>query len=412
MFNSIKLFKKNKFYWKGEVEPANLHKNSRSASWLELFIDLVFVASLGGIVHGLVDNFSIFGFVETIFYFLIIWSFWNSLTIYSHLFEQPGVVHRGIVFLNMFVFVLTLIPYSNDYSLYILDPKVPFSFALTIVISRFVMYLTWKNAYNKTYNKHFKEYLKARYQMYIVSIILVTIGLLSLTINTIIIQPLMFMSVANEFCFNLLYKKGKLNKNVQKYFNQEHLVERFGLFTMLIIGESILAIVSNIQAPVLTLENIVMLFLWLTIVFLLWWLYYEFSMKKRIDNLNYWRYAHVLVHFSFILIAIAINLSLHGTHYMYLKLIPISLILYFISLIVLRRTLNVKVSIESEAHLDETDLYKKMFISNIISILLLLAVLIIGPSLIITLISISIILIFNLVVYYYNFIKLMNDILW
>ncbi len=89
---------------------------------------------------------------------------------------------------------------------------------------------------------------------------------------------------------------------MRKCFHLEHLSERFGLFSMLIIGESIIAITQNMQSSQINPSQILLLTMLLLFIFLVWWLYYEIIMNKDIRNLSRWKIAHLCLHFSLLLI--------------------------------------------------------------------------------------------------------------
>lgn len=413
MNNFLKVFRYNKFYWKGHIEPANLHNEGRKASWLELFVDLVFVAALGVLVHGLVENYNYLGLFITFVYFTLIWSSWNSITMYSHLFEQRGIIHRIIMFINIVASALILLPYNNEYHEYLLDDKLAITFIVAVFLSRFLMYFTWNNAYQKTYNKYLKKYLKARKKSYFVSMIITLVAIFLRQIFPIFLPITMLLISGQEIFFAYLYKDGQINRKSAKFFNIDHLVERFGLFSMLIIGESILAVINNIQGTSITFTELLILFVFILFIFLIWFLYYEVIMNRAVANIPKWKIANLLLHFSFILIATGININLHDIGHGMDNSLIVALIFYYISLMLIKNTLDLKETLEEHENLDESKLYRSMVIGNVLTIIVLLLLLFLAPpSIILVMLIINLCLIINIILYYYFYIKMMTDIMW
>jgi len=75
---------------------------SRSIQWLELFYDLVYVATLIQIGNFLSDNVSIVGFGQFIVLMMVIWWAWTGETFYQNRYVSDDLLHRGIVFLQIF----------------------------------------------------------------------------------------------------------------------------------------------------------------------------------------------------------------------------------------------------------------------------------------------------------------------
>lgn len=410
----IKVFKQNSFYWKGAIEPANVHEKKRSASWLELFIDLVFVSSLGLLVHGMVINPSIFGLLTTIIYFLVIWNSWFSITMYSHLFEQRGILHKCVMFINLLAAVFILIPYTTDYTLYISEKELILLSLVALLGSRLIMFLTWNMAYKKNYNKFLKIYLKKLSKVYLISFLIVmisTIVVLFLKDINLFLQSFTLFIVLNEL--RVVYFQIE-NKNLDRFFIKEHIVERFGLFTMLIVGESILAVINNIHSITFSGTHLLIMFLYLLMIFLLWFLYYELSMNKSIKCIRKWMYSQLFVQYSFLMIAIATNISLEGNLKSVNFYFYFSIILYFISLLILRKTLDFKKTlVDKHLNINEVKVYNVLRLVQILSIILFFIIFIISfNSLSIVLALTDLILIFNIVTYYYYYIEMMNNILW
>ena len=85
--------------------PPNLDQNpeeERRANWLELFYDLVYIATviqLGTYLH---HHLSVVGALQYGFLFLIVWWSWSGTTYYGNRFVTDDALHRLLVFVQIF----------------------------------------------------------------------------------------------------------------------------------------------------------------------------------------------------------------------------------------------------------------------------------------------------------------------
>src|SRR5205085_9125988 len=75
---------------------------SRRASWLELFFDLIFVAAVSQVGVPLGQDYSIHGLVRYSLMFLLIWWAWFGHTMYATRFDADDVVHRLLTLVQIF----------------------------------------------------------------------------------------------------------------------------------------------------------------------------------------------------------------------------------------------------------------------------------------------------------------------
>jgi low temperature requirement protein LtrA len=81
-------------------------------------------------------------------------------------------------------------------------------------------------------------------------------------------------------------------------WHPEHITERYGLFTIIVLGESILSAslaVTSLTMAGLTIELLGILFGGLVIVFVMWWLYFERPVRERTTMREgfTWGYGHL-----------------------------------------------------------------------------------------------------------------------
>lgn len=277
----------------------------RKATWTELFYDLAFVASIAVLGHELAAHFDLKGIMTFLIVFTGLWWSWIGNTFYNDRFDTDDAVHRFMVYLQMVAIVLTAIflhdPFGANFVPFI------FSFALIRLLiiqvnatagyfnpsTRGVTY-TYAIGFTVALIPHFSALL---FQDEVLRMILVGLG--------IMISLIMPWLVSND-------------KMRSTPLNLHHLSERFGLFTILILGESIIATVnggSHIHAHPIQIAAVIAGAIFM--VFIFWWLYFEKldgSVFKS-GNLRYgqiWVYTHLLLMMGLVFLSIGIGRSIEG----------------------------------------------------------------------------------------------------
>ena len=81
------------------------HGPEKKASWLELFYDLIFVASIIQLGDGLSNTLAddpAGSMLRFGVHFAPLWFAWSSFTFYSNRFDVDDILHRVLVFGQMF----------------------------------------------------------------------------------------------------------------------------------------------------------------------------------------------------------------------------------------------------------------------------------------------------------------------
>lgn len=105
-------------------------------------------------------------------------------------------------------------------------------------------------------------------------------------------------------------------------WHPDHIAERYGLFTIIVLGESVLAMSLGIQTAVeageVTANVIKIIVGGLLVIFSLWWFYFDWSMRGLLTSLRkafIWGYGHLFVFASAVAVgaglAVEIDYELH-----------------------------------------------------------------------------------------------------
>ena len=97
----------------------------------------------------------------------------------------------------------------------------------------------------------------------------------------------------------------------QARLSTSHLPERFGLFTLIVIGETIVDLVGGMAKNAFSLHAMVIAILGLIIIFTIWWLYYDnkniMPTYKTFSLAFLWEYSHLLLMLGISVLGVCIH---------------------------------------------------------------------------------------------------------
>ena len=243
-----------------------LHYNSenRSATWLELFFDLVFVATIGFITHDLAhthdNHLSVKQLVGFPLQFIPIWWIWVSHTIYSNRFDTDSKNHR---LSTLFIMLLLVIMpaflgknLENNYNY--------------MVITYAVIHIIIAVLYFQSSEKHGEKSKPAK----AISRSFSLGALISLS-SLLIESELRYFIFYAGIVFELLYPILSKDKFTDIPLDLEHLVERAGLLIIILQGEAVISLVSSLQYVKWNPLNLSTAFSGFIMIGAIWWIYFN-----------------------------------------------------------------------------------------------------------------------------------------
>lgn len=259
----------------------------RHASWLELFYDLVFVAAVAQLAKILSDDYSWAGVLRFSALFVPVWWAWVGHTFYLTRFDTEDVGHRLLTFAQM----------TAASSLAVHVPAAlgatSVGFALSYAVVRFILVAEYLRA-----GRHIPEVrpLTGRYAAGFGA----AASLWAL--SALVPAPWRFWlwGVALAVDFLTPMTAGQLHVRFPPHLM--HLPERFGLFTIIVIGEAVVSVVLGIGTEGLSLGSGVTGIMGLLVAFALWWGYFEgargaavraLSARSHMRRYQLWLYSHI-----------------------------------------------------------------------------------------------------------------------
>jgi low temperature requirement protein LtrA len=238
----------------------------RQVSNLELFYDLVYVAVIGQAAHHLAEHVSVRGLAEFAVVFALIWIAWINGSLYLELHGREDGRTRSIVFVQMGILVLLAV-FTADAA----DASGR-GFALVYGTFQVVQTALWSTVWRQ--DRRDRPEFGAATGGYVVGmgVSAAVIGASALLPATPRLAVWAGLGVAWIVGIALAARSSRLGLGLTP---TDSLVERFGLFTIIVLGEVVLGVVAGLSAAERDATTIVtgMLALWLG--FGLWWIYFD-----------------------------------------------------------------------------------------------------------------------------------------
>src|SRR5215203_4060590 len=174
---------------------------------------------------------------------------------------------------------------------------------------------------------------------------------------------------------------GKLHSKVAPHIS--HLPERMGLFTLIVLGESIVGIVTGMTEQVWNVYSVIEASLGLCISFSLWWLYFDSSgrlpiqilrEKGRISLYLIWLYTHFPLVVAITAVGVGIRRLLSSEQHSVLDNSDLWLICGSVAISLISQSILHLISLDQENHYFTPR--KKFAISRIVSAIVIISILI------------------------------------
>jgi low temperature requirement protein LtrA len=233
----------------------------RHATWLELFLDLVFVVAIAELGTSFAHHVSVRGFLIYLGLFVpIVWA-WAGFTFYATRFDTDDLVYRVFTFLGMFgvAALATTVPAAFEGHAN--------GFALSYACIRIVIVLLYVRARrNVPEARRVADWFIALFSVAIV------LWFVSLTIAA----PWKYVWWAVALAHELASPPRAWRLLRAAPIHPSHIPERFGLLTIIVLGEAVIAVViGTVDVTWTVLSGTTGLAGFLAAVSL-WWIYFEY----------------------------------------------------------------------------------------------------------------------------------------
>jgi len=273
------------------MKPRDPEERHRAATPLELLYDLCFVVAIAQAAssfhHAISAGHGTEGLLGFFWSFFSIWWAWVSFAWFASAFDTDDALYRIKVFVQMIgVLVLAAgIPRIFEHQDFVL-------LTLGWTIMRLGLIAQWLRA-AFTSPKQRKTALR-----YVIAILVLQTCWLSL----LLLPPEKWMWGGIPLTLLEVLSPGWAERAGKSPWHPEHLAERYGLFTIIVIGESVLAATLAIQSAIdqnqISAQFFTIILGAPTILFAMWWLYFSRPAHTILTSNHaafLWGYGHVLI---------------------------------------------------------------------------------------------------------------------
>jgi low temperature requirement protein LtrA len=276
-------------------------QGERHATWLELFFDLVFVISIAEVVHTLEDYRSLADFLGTAGLFVAVWWAWVGYTVYADRFDTDDLLHRVLVLAGMLAVIAMALSVHD--ALHGGSAR----FAVTFVAVRGIVLVL---------NARARRHAAPARPLLNLFLTAFSIGAALWLASLLVPEPWRYLLWAVALVVELSAPWLGRRQIVKAPVHASHLVERFGLFTLIVLGESVISVAQGAANVNWTVGTVAAAVAGFVAVACLWWLYFD-----RIDDGGVrsvlrglvWNYAHLPLLAGLVSVAVGTEYAVRET---------------------------------------------------------------------------------------------------
>lgn len=278
------------------------HGEEKKVGWLELFYDLIYVASFIQLGNALSENLSISGVLAFTGLLVLLWLTWTAFTLYSNRFDVDDLTHRALVFVQMFAIGGMAISLPQVFQ----GQTAQFSFLYAAV--RIIIVLLYARTY---FQQPKAREMTGRYALGY------ALGAGLWLVSGFLDAPWVYLcwAIAALIDFGLPLSR-PIRALVGRYPPDIlHLSERYGLLTLIVLGESFVKVLTSLSEHGAGPSHAVNAAMGLFIVCSLWWIYFDDVAGSRIKRNPLsgfiWIYAHLPMTIAVVATGVSIKKAMY-----------------------------------------------------------------------------------------------------
>jgi low temperature requirement protein LtrA len=266
------------------------------ATWLELFYDVVYIATISQLGSALGEDISWGGFLRFVILFLPIWWSWSGITFYMNRFIVDDFWHRILIFVQMIALAVVAFSIADAFG------KLANQFVLAYILIRAVLVILYYRAGKS--NPQAESLTKRFARGY-------SVGALIWAASLLVAQPAQIGFWIVGILAELLvpFLPGIVSTQDKFPTDPPHLAERYGLFTIIVLGEAFVKVIGESPGVLMELPHIAFSILVLSMIYALWWLYFGdvsvSSIKSSTWAMYTWTYGHFPLAVGVSMVAVA-----------------------------------------------------------------------------------------------------------
>jgi len=285
--------------------PRDRDERHRAATPLELLFDLCFVVAVGQAAsqlhHQLAENHVGHGVLSFVLVFFAIWWGWVNFTWFASAFDTDDGPYRLLTLVQLggalVVAAGVADAFDDDFTVIVIG----------YVLMRVAMVAQWLRA-AATARDHRPTALR-----YAAGIAVVQVGWIAwLFLPESWFLPCFVVLAVLEILVPIWAEAA-----APTTWHHHHIAERYGLFTLIVLGETVLSATNAVKEAIESgTEVIDLVFLaaaGLVLVFAMWWLYFDQPGHRRLAQFRYgyaWGFGHYLIFASAAAVGVGLEVAL------------------------------------------------------------------------------------------------------
>lgn len=241
--------------------------SGRSVSFLELFYDLVYVAVIGQAAHHLAEHVSARSTVEFGIIFALVSIAWVNGSLYLELHGRDDGRTRNAVFVQMAVLVLLAV--------FTADAADGSGRQFALVYATFLAVQTWQWYSVRRQDRWGHPEFLAVAGRYVGGMAVAVAAIFASAFLPAHPRLVVWACAATAWFVGMLLAGLSMARLYDAMPPTESLVERFGLFTIIVLGEVVFGVVDGLSAHDRDAKVITTGMIALVIGFGLWWIYFD-----------------------------------------------------------------------------------------------------------------------------------------
>src|SRR6185369_14799365 len=260
----------------------------RRVTWMELFFDLIFVAAVAEVGSPLRADYSWPGLLRYSFLFVLIWWAWSGHTLYSTRFDHDDLIQRGLILLQCFIAAVMAANAKEA-----LDSRSSAGFGAAYAGMRIMLVLQYVRARRVPETRP----LTTRYAIGFGTAALLWI------LSALLDAPERYWVWALALAVDFLTPWLAVKHSMKFPPDATHFPERFGLFTIILLGEFVAAVMRGIESQEYwSFSAAATAFASMAFAFVLRWWYFDVAQsaaarhvrtRHQATMFQIWHYAHL-----------------------------------------------------------------------------------------------------------------------
>jgi len=271
----------------------------RSSTWTELFFDLIFVVCISELAELLFHEISWVSLAAYAGLFIPVWWCWAGGTFYADRFTADDLSHRLIIALQMLAVAAMATTIHAGFGSQAAGFALCYCIVRATVIFNYLR-VGWHHPQTRPFTYRYAAGFSLALLLWLASIW--------------IPAPARYLVIAVALCIDLGTPRTASRWMGLFPLNNTHLPERFGLFTIILLGEAIFSIVMGYVKAGPGLEAAVTAGFGFLIVFAFWYVYFNSlegtGINQRLLARTIWIYSHLPLLMSLAAIAVGVKFAI------------------------------------------------------------------------------------------------------